>query len=157
MRIARYIFLVLGFLFTGLACIGVFFPVMPTTPFLLLAVFFFSRSSQRWRAYLLNHKIFGQYLTDYYNHEMTLANKGRTIATLWIGMLICMWLVRSRIWISVLLGVIAVGVTIHLVSLRSAPPRKAPTKDPETAVSPVSAANAAPEADPESDYASAIA
>ena len=121
----RIVFLGLGFVFTGLAFLGAFFPIIPTTPFLLLAVFCFSRSSERWKCYLLNHRIFGQYLTDYYNHEMTVANKGRTIATLWIGMLICMWLVRDRLWLVGLLGAIAIGVTIHLVSLRSAPKRTA--------------------------------
>lgn len=120
MRVKKILMMGLGFLFTGLAFVGVALPLIPTTPFLLLAVYFFARSSERWHNYLLNHRIFGPYLTDYYNHQMTVSNKARTITVLWIGMGICMWLVRARIWLVALLAAIAIGVTIHLLSLRSA-------------------------------------
>ena len=120
MRLKNAIFCALGFIFTGLAFLGVFLPVLPTTPFLLLAGFFFARSSERWHNYLLNHRIFGQYLRDYYNHEMTVANKGRTLIIMWLGMGICMWLLREKIWLVVLMVVIAIGTTIHLCSLKSA-------------------------------------
>ncbi|MDD7465089.1 MAG: YbaN family protein [Actinomycetaceae bacterium] len=128
MRIKKVVMMALGFLFTGLAFLGVALPVVPTTPFLLLAVFFFARSSERWHSYLLNHRIFGQYLTDYYNHEMTIGNKWRTILILWCGMGLCMWLLRSKLWLVILLAVIAIGVTIHLVSLRSVTPEKSASK-----------------------------
>ena len=119
MKLKNAIFCALGFIFTALAFLGVVLPVLPTTPFLLLAVFFFARSSQRWHNYLLNHRIFGQYLRDYYNHEMTIVNKWRTLVVMWLGMGICMWLLREKIWLVVLLIVIAVGVTIHLCLLKS--------------------------------------
>lgn len=119
MRLKNAIFCALGFIFTALAFLGVILPLLPTTPFLLLAVFFFARSSERWHNYLLNHQIFGQYLRDYYNHEMTIANKWRTLFVMWLGMGICMWLLREKIWLVVLLAVIAVGVTIHLCLLKS--------------------------------------
>ncbi|MCI6574040.1 MAG: YbaN family protein [Actinomycetaceae bacterium] len=136
MNVKKLVMMALGFLFTGLAFLGVVLPVLPTTPFLLLAVFFFARSSERWHHYLLNHRIFGQYLTDYYNHEMTISNKWRTLALMWIGMGICMWLLRGKLWLVILLAVIAIGVTIHLVSLRSVTPeesasRKLSPKDSE--------------------------
>ena len=124
MKLKRIIFMALGFLFTGLAFAGVALPVLPTTPFLLCAAFFFARSSDRWYHYLLNHRIFGQYLRDYFNHEMTIGNKGRTIAVLWIGMGICMWLLRSKLWLVILLGLIACAVTVHLLSLKSVPSKK---------------------------------
>ncbi|MDY2940961.1 MAG: YbaN family protein [Varibaculum sp.] len=120
----RYLFMGLGFLFVGLAGLGVFLPLIPTTPFLLLAVFFFARSSQRWQNWLLNHRIFGQYLRDYQNHEMTTGSKAGTITFMWVGMGVCMFVLRERPWLVGLLLVIAVGVTIHLLLL-SAPERSA--------------------------------
>ena len=54
--------LALGVLSTVLGAVGVVLPVLPTTPFLLLAVFCFARSSQRLHHYLLNHRVLGTYI-----------------------------------------------------------------------------------------------
>ncbi|AYD02030.1 YbaN family protein [Neorhizobium sp. NCHU2750] len=61
----RYVFLCLGWLFVALGVIGAFLPVMPTTPFLLLAVACFARSSPRLEAWLMNHKTFGPSLRNW--------------------------------------------------------------------------------------------
>lgn len=55
----RWIWVSLGVLFVLLGTIGVFLPIMPTVPFLLLAAFFFARSSEKMHAWLLSHQIFG--------------------------------------------------------------------------------------------------
>lgn len=55
----RYIFFAIGILATALGFVGVVFPIMPTVPFLLVAVWAFSRSSQRFHDWLYNHRIYG--------------------------------------------------------------------------------------------------
>ncbi|QQS39613.1 MAG: YbaN family protein [Acidobacteriota bacterium] len=64
----RFIFLTLGIVAVGLGFIGAFLPLLPTTPFLLLAAFFFSKSSERLHQWLLNHKMFGKLIRDWRQH-----------------------------------------------------------------------------------------
>lgn len=58
----RRLYIVLGFISVGLGLLGIPTPLLPTTPFLLLAAFFFARSSQRWHDWLVGHRIFGPYI-----------------------------------------------------------------------------------------------
>lgn len=61
-RLLRALFLGLGFIFVALGFVGAFLPVLPTTPFLILAAACFARSSTRFETWLLNHRRFGPLL-----------------------------------------------------------------------------------------------
>ena len=65
-RLKKTLFMALGFLFIALAVMGVFLPLLPTTPFILVAAYFFSKSSDRWHQWLLENRVFGPIL---YNWE----------------------------------------------------------------------------------------
>ncbi len=64
-RLVRGLLMVGGTFFLVLGLIGIALPILPTTPFLLLAAFCYARSSKRFYDWLLNHRWFGEYIRDY--------------------------------------------------------------------------------------------
>jgi uncharacterized membrane protein YbaN (DUF454 family) len=61
----RIFWLAIGFLTLGLAIAGAVLPLLPTTPFLLLATYAFARSSKRLHTWLLEHKVFGSLIKNW--------------------------------------------------------------------------------------------
>jgi uncharacterized membrane protein YbaN (DUF454 family) len=61
----RILLVIAGTLFVGLGIIGIFIPVLPTTPFLLLAAACYARSSRKFHEWLLNNRWFGDYIRNY--------------------------------------------------------------------------------------------
>lgn len=64
-KTARAVWTGFGLLALALGGIGVLLPLLPTTPFVILAAFCFSKSSPRLRNWLLNHRIFGRLIRDW--------------------------------------------------------------------------------------------
>jgi len=61
----KFFYLCVGFFFVLLAIAGIFLPILPTTPFLILAAMFFSKSSKRWHNWLINNRVFGPFLSNW--------------------------------------------------------------------------------------------
>jgi uncharacterized membrane protein YbaN (DUF454 family) len=118
-ELTRILFLVCGVLSVGLAILGMFLPLLPTTPFLLLSVFFFGRSSERCHHLLLNNRWCGEYIRNYHEGRgMLLRQKIMAIAVLWTSIGYGVWFLGSPLPRFVLLAV-AVGVTIYLLRLNT--------------------------------------
>ena len=66
--IKNYIYVGIGIIFLILGFIGLLLPIVPTTPFVLVSVWFFARSSKKLENWLVNHKIFGKMIRDWRNH-----------------------------------------------------------------------------------------
>jgi len=108
-----------GTLLTGLGIIGIFIPILPTTPFLVLAAACYMRSSERFYQRLVNNRIFGAYVRNYIEGTgMPVRIKLFTIFLLWltIGLTIAFG-VQNTI-IRIVLVCIAIGVTVHVALIR---------------------------------------
>lgn len=66
---ARNLWLALGLAATGLALAGAMLPLLPTTPFLLVAAYAFARSSPSWHRWLVTHRVLGPILSDWQQHK----------------------------------------------------------------------------------------
>jgi hypothetical protein len=66
----RSIYFLLGWLFFGLGAVGVVIPGLPTVPFMLLALWMFSKSSQRFHDWLYSHRVFGPPLQQWKAHRV---------------------------------------------------------------------------------------
>ena len=119
-QLCKWVLVTIGVISVGLGMIGVFVPLLPTTPFLLLAAACFVRSSDRLYAWLIHHKWFGDYIRYYREHRaITLRAKVVTLALLWSVIGYTAFGVVTAWWVRTLLGVIAVGVTIHILHLKT--------------------------------------
>jgi len=110
---------IFGFIFLALAIIGIFVPVLPTTPFLLLAAFFFLRGSERMHNWLINHRTFGPSINSYMNHRaLRKSTKIKAISTLWISLGLSIYLVKNT-YVDVMLIIIGLAVGFYLLSLKT--------------------------------------
>ena len=118
-KLKRRLYVIAGTVAAGIGIIGIFMPVLPTTPFLLLAAFCYMRGSQRMYNALLSNRFIGSYLRNYLEgRRMSLRMKIWTLSLLWITMTVSGILVAGRPVILAILAVVAVGVTIHVLSLK---------------------------------------
>ncbi|WP_303850179.1 YbaN family protein [Seleniivibrio woodruffii] len=108
-----------GSLFTLLGLVGVFVPVLPTTPFLLLASVCYAKSSERLNNWLVNHRIFGAYIGSYMKYRAVRKDmKIRAVLFLW-GSLILSALIVQKIHVAGVLFAVGIGVTVYIVSLKT--------------------------------------
>jgi len=118
--IKSVLLVICGTLSLLLGAVGIFFPVLPTTPFLLLSAACYARSSVRLHSWLLNNRIFGSYIRYYQEGRgVSLRHKIAALVLLWLSIGYAAGFAVSRTWLRILLLCIAAGVTIHLCKLKT--------------------------------------
>ena len=117
--IKKYILIIIGLLSLTLGIIGIFFPILPTTPFLLLSSFCFIRSSKKLYNWLINHKIFGKYIYNYLeNHAIKKSAKISAMVFLWPSLSLTIYIIQSNP-IRLILFAIGIIVSKHILSLKT--------------------------------------
>lgn len=115
----RILLLTAGSICLLLGGIGVFLPLLPTTPFVLLAAICFSYSNDKAYQWLLKNRTFGPYIENYKTGcGVPRRTKIRALCWLWATMALCIFLV-SPLYLRILLACIATGVSIHLLSIKT--------------------------------------
>ena len=117
--VKRRILIGAGTLSTGLGIIGVFVPILPTTPFLLLAAACYMRSSERFYQWLIDNRIFGAYVRNYIEGRgMPIKIKISTILLLWLTIGVTIAFAVENIVVRIVLICIAIGVTAHVALIK---------------------------------------
>lgn len=114
------ILIAIGSLAVGLGVAGIFLPLLPTTPFLLLAAVCYANSSERFYHWLLHHRWFGSYIRNYREGRgIPLISKVVALALLWLTIGASAIFVVPVLIGKIVLVAIAIGVTIHLLSVKT--------------------------------------
>lgn len=122
----RIFLIILGWfsLITGI--IGIFLPLLPTTPLVLLAAWCFSKSSVRFHNWLIEHKFFGPIISDWQSSDgIPKRTRNRAILFMWFGMGISIIIV-GRFWATLSLVIIGLSVSTYLLRM---PTRSEPNKE----------------------------
>ena len=116
----KYILAVLGLIALGLGILGIFLPVLPTTPFLLLAAALFLRSSSSLYEWLMNHPKLGPYISNFMVHKsIPLKIKILSVSMVWITLLNCAVFVAEHWAFRLFFIALAVAITAHILSYKT--------------------------------------
>lgn len=117
-RLLRWLLIIIGLVSTGLGIIGIFVPLLPTTPFLLLAAACFARSSERFHSWLVNHNHLGPMIRGYLDGSgIPLRAKYTAITLIWLTLPPSALLLVPPVWAKLLLILLAISITWYLLRL----------------------------------------
>ena len=119
MNTKRTLFFSLGVVLVGIGAVGVALPVIPTTPFIIVAAACFGKSSKRAEKWISNNRYFGSYIENYKNKKgVPIDVKRNSLIFLWI-MLIVSALIINKPIMFIVLSIIGIGVSIHILLLKT--------------------------------------
>jgi uncharacterized membrane protein YbaN (DUF454 family) len=117
--IKRLLFVTLGTLFLVIGIVGIIVPILPTTPFLLLATSFYARGSEKFHHWILNNRILGTYIRHYVDGKgMPLKVKLFTLLLLWTAISITMALAVDELVLRIIFILVALGVSVHIALIK---------------------------------------
>ena len=123
----RHLIFILGWLLFGLGFVGVFVPVLPTTPLMLLALWCFARSSERFHDWLYTHRVFGPPLQQYREHRVIpVLAKAAALVFMSASLVYLFVFLQIVIWVKVLITV-SMALGAWFILSKPSYPRKAAT------------------------------
>ncbi len=116
----RGVLVVSGIIVTFIGVAGVFIPLLPTTPFLLLASWCFTRSSEKLNQKLMTNRILGPYILNYREKKgITKRHKVFTLLFLWATLAFSFYMSPDWWWLWLMLAFIGIGVSFHIISFKT--------------------------------------
>lgn len=117
-RLKKGLFVVAGTVSLGLGLVGIVLPVLPTTPFLLLSAACYYKGSERLHRWMLDNRLFGDYLRNYKEGKgIQPRTKIFTLILLWSVISFSALFMLNNVIIQIILFAIAIGVSIHIIAL----------------------------------------
>ena len=120
---ARVTWLLVGLIALALGFIGIFLPLLPTTPFILLAAFAFANSSERLHTWLVNHNVFGRMIENWQRYGAISTPAKIAAAVSMIGVLVLSMILGAPGWIIVIQAVV-LSASCYFVLSRPSPPEE---------------------------------
>ena len=115
----RFLYLIGGCVALITGIVGIVLPVLPTTPFVLLAAWCFARSSDRFHIWLLNHRYFGKLVSDWEKHRgITQKNKNRAYCVIFLGAVFSLYTIPV-VWVKLLMVPVFAGVFWHMYRMKT--------------------------------------
>ena len=117
-KIKRLLFTILGILFLGIGCIGLILPILPTTPFLILAAACYVRGVDRIYGWMMRNRLFGEFIKNYLEGKgIKSMQKVITLVFLWVMIIFTTVYMIENVIIRLLLFIIALTVSVHILKL----------------------------------------
>ena len=118
-KLRKFLFILAGLLFVGIAFIGIFVPGIPRTGPAIVASMCFAKTSPKLHKWLLNSKFIGPYLDNYYNKSgICTAYKIRMVTFMWAAMLFTM-IITGIFWLQILLTIKGFIISIHIFKIKT--------------------------------------
>ena len=116
----KTIYVILGSISLALGTLGIFLPLLPTTPFYLLTAWLYMRGSEKLYNKVMANKHFGSIVRNFQEDKsISLKTKIVIVAMLWSTISFSAFFAVSLCWVRLILFAVAVGVTIHVLSYRT--------------------------------------
>ena len=116
--VMQIFYIVCGLLSFALGVLGIFLPLLPTTPFMLLSAALWVKASPRLYQWLICHRVFGEYIRNFReSRAIPLRAKIISVLMVWLTIGYCIFAVVERWWWGqLLMAILAVAITWHILS-----------------------------------------
>ncbi|MDR3063540.1 MAG: YbaN family protein [Methanobrevibacter sp.] len=119
MKIKKLFYFSFGTIFLSIGTVGIFVPVLPSTPFVIVAALFYGKSSERAEKWIMRNKYFASYIKNY-KEKIGIPKdvKIKSLVFLWF-MLILSMIFTNKLMITIVLMVIGILVSLHIYLLKT--------------------------------------